>query len=189
MPPLAGCPLSVSCFSPLSRTPARSHGPMSRRIRGSAILCATIRHSHSWSTESKKLRMSALSTRFTRWLMIAVCSASSAMCRLHLAESHRRTRKSRLRRRHSAPRRLRLGQSCPPAPAPRVAASGHRLWEYRPAAPAAAGSDRCGPVRRDHGGLTLQSLFVLRHCHPIDPSPAASITLRRMRGRSCARMT
>lgn len=37
--------LSVSCFSPLSRTPSRSHSPMSRRIRGSAIRCATIRSS------------------------------------------------------------------------------------------------------------------------------------------------
>ncbi|MGY3614063.1 recombinase family protein [Bradyrhizobium sp. USDA 10063] len=33
--------------SPLSRTPASSHIRMSRRIRGSAILCATIRISHS----------------------------------------------------------------------------------------------------------------------------------------------
>jgi hypothetical protein len=30
----------------------------SRKMRGSAILCATIRSSHSWSTESKKLSMS-----------------------------------------------------------------------------------------------------------------------------------
>lgn len=48
-------------------------------MRGSAILCATIRNRHSWSTESKKLRMSASSTQFTRWLMIAVCKASSAI--------------------------------------------------------------------------------------------------------------
>ncbi|WP_349770482.1 hypothetical protein [Bradyrhizobium barranii] len=38
---------------------------MSRKMRGSVILCATIRNSHSWSTESKKLRMSASSTQLT----------------------------------------------------------------------------------------------------------------------------
>jgi hypothetical protein len=37
---------------------------------------------HSWSTESKKLRMSASSTQFTRWLMIAVCSDDRAWCGL-----------------------------------------------------------------------------------------------------------
>lgn len=47
MPAPCGVPLSVSCFSPLSRTPARSHSSMSRNMRGSAILCATIRSSHS----------------------------------------------------------------------------------------------------------------------------------------------
>ena len=80
MPAPCGVPLSVSCFSPLSRTPARSHSSMSRNMRGSAILCATIRSSHSWSTESKKPRMSASSTQFTRWLMIAVCNDDRAWC-------------------------------------------------------------------------------------------------------------
>lgn len=39
MPAPCGVPLSVSCNSPLSRTPARIHSPMSRRMRGSGILC------------------------------------------------------------------------------------------------------------------------------------------------------
>ena len=78
MPAPCGVPLSVSCHSSLSRMPASSHIRMSRRMRGSAILCASIRSSHSWSTESKKLRMSASSTQFTRWLMIAVCSDDRA---------------------------------------------------------------------------------------------------------------
>jgi hypothetical protein len=38
----------------LSKIPARSHWRISLRMRGSAILCATIRNSQSWSTESKK---------------------------------------------------------------------------------------------------------------------------------------
>ncbi|WP_247480704.1 hypothetical protein, partial [Bradyrhizobium sp. 144] len=29
---------------------------MRSKMRGSAVLCATIRNSHSWSTESKKVR-------------------------------------------------------------------------------------------------------------------------------------
>ena len=78
MPAPCGVPLSVSYHSPLSRMPASSHIRTSRRIRGSAILCASIRSSHSWSTESKKLRMSASSTQFTRWLMIAVWSDERA---------------------------------------------------------------------------------------------------------------
>lgn len=41
--------------------------------------CATVLSSYSWSTESKKLRMSASSNQFTRSLMTAVCKASSAM--------------------------------------------------------------------------------------------------------------
>src|SRR5437660_5039800 len=53
MPAPCGVPLSVSCHSLLSRIPARSHWRMSLRMRRSAILCATIRSSHSWSTESK----------------------------------------------------------------------------------------------------------------------------------------
>jgi hypothetical protein len=60
MPAPCGVPLSVSCFSPLSRTPARNHSPMSCKMRGSAILCATIRNSHSWSTESKGVAVGAL---------------------------------------------------------------------------------------------------------------------------------
>ena len=39
---------------------------------------ASMRSSHSWSTESKKLRMSASSTRVTFRLMIAVCNADRA---------------------------------------------------------------------------------------------------------------
>jgi hypothetical protein len=53
MPAPGGVPLSVSCHSLLSRIPARNHWRMSLRMRGSAILCATIRSSHSWSTERK----------------------------------------------------------------------------------------------------------------------------------------
>jgi hypothetical protein len=56
-------PLSVSCHSSLSRIPASSHIRTSRSTRGSAILCASIRSSHSWSTESKKPRISASSTQ------------------------------------------------------------------------------------------------------------------------------
>ena len=62
----------------LSGTPASSHIPISFKTRGSAILCATIRINHSWSTESKKLRMSASSTQVTCWLIRAVCNAASA---------------------------------------------------------------------------------------------------------------
>ena len=51
---------------------------MSLKTRGSAILCASIRISHSRLTESKKLRMSASNTQFTRWLIKAVCAAASA---------------------------------------------------------------------------------------------------------------
>ncbi|CDX38083.1 hypothetical protein MPLDJ20_220045 [Mesorhizobium plurifarium] len=47
---------------------------------------------------------------------------------------------------------------CLPAPAPREAVYRHRLWECRPAAPAVAGSDRCGPVRRDRGGCPSAAL-------------------------------
>jgi len=49
MPAPCGIPLSVSCHSSLSRMPASSHCRISRSTRGSAILCATIRNSHSWS--------------------------------------------------------------------------------------------------------------------------------------------
>jgi hypothetical protein len=72
MPAPYGVPFVVSYISSRSRTPASSHILSSRRIRGSAILCASIRSSHSWSIESKKLRISASSTQFTRRLMIAV---------------------------------------------------------------------------------------------------------------------
>ena len=40
--------------------------------------CASIRSSHWWSTESKKLRISASSTQVTRWLIKAVCKAVNA---------------------------------------------------------------------------------------------------------------
>lgn len=48
-------------------------------MRESAVLCATIRNSHSWSTEWKKLRMSASSTQFTSWLMSPYAGHESRM--------------------------------------------------------------------------------------------------------------
>ncbi|MET4323766.1 hypothetical protein ABIC02_007557 [Bradyrhizobium sp. RT5a] len=56
MPAPCGVPRSVSCFSPLAGTPARSHSSMSRKMRGSAILCATIRSSHSCRPSRKTTR-------------------------------------------------------------------------------------------------------------------------------------
>ena len=60
------------------------------------------------------------------------------------AGSRRRTRGSRPRRWRSAPRRPRPGRSCPPGSARRAGAARHRLWGCRRAAPAVAGSARCG---------------------------------------------
>src|ERR1700682_4252802 len=42
-------PSTVSAYTPPSRMPARSHWPIRRRTLGSAILCASIRSSQSWS--------------------------------------------------------------------------------------------------------------------------------------------
>lgn len=42
MPAPCGVPLSVCCFAAL-KTPAPSHGPMTRKMRGSAILCPASR--------------------------------------------------------------------------------------------------------------------------------------------------
>src|SRR6266849_8801080 len=57
-PDPCGVPDSTSLNWPLSRTPASSHRLIKRSTRGSAILCASIRINHPWSTESKKVRMS-----------------------------------------------------------------------------------------------------------------------------------
>ena len=137
-------------------------------MRGSAILCANIRSSHSWSTESKKLRMSASSTQFTRWLMIAVCSASSAMCGFrpgpeavgepeevdlidgaqHLGD--RALDDLVFQRRHAEWSLAAIGFRDVDPP--------HRLW------PVASGMDPLAEVLE----VDLQILFVGRHSYPID---------------------
>ena len=66
IPDPCGVPISTGSHRPLSRMPALSHRSIKRRARGSAILCPSIRTSHPWSTESKKVRMSRSSTQFTR---------------------------------------------------------------------------------------------------------------------------
>lgn len=78
MPAPWSVPSTVSYHSPLSQMPALSHYRIKRRTRRSAIRCATIRRSISWSTESKNLRMSASSTQHTRCDIRALCRASSA---------------------------------------------------------------------------------------------------------------
>ena len=76
-----GVPLSVSCHSSLSRILGLEPHPDKPGSRGSAILCASIRSSpRSRLTELNKPRMSASSTQFTRWLMIAVCNDERAWC-------------------------------------------------------------------------------------------------------------
>ena len=154
MPAPCGVPLSVSCHSPLSRMPASSHIRISRRTRGSAILCASIRISHSWSTESKKLRMSASSTQFTRWLMSAVCNARQRHVRVPpRPEAVGEPEEVDFVDGAQQSRRPRPGRSCPPRSARRVVAVRHRLSGCRRAAPVVAGSARCGCVRRGPGGL------------------------------------
>lgn len=49
--PLRGTPVRFLLLAALKNAGPQSHSPMSRKMRGSAILCATIRNSHSWSTE------------------------------------------------------------------------------------------------------------------------------------------
>ena len=74
IPAPCGVPSNVSRHSRPSNTPARSHRSISRSRRRSATRCATIRSIHSWSTESKKLRMSASSTQFPYCVINAVWS-------------------------------------------------------------------------------------------------------------------
>src|SRR5215469_12578385 len=78
MPDPCGVPTSTGSHRPLSRTPALSHRSIKRRIRGSAILCPSIRTSHPWSTESKKVRMSRSSTQLTRCVIRAFSKAAKA---------------------------------------------------------------------------------------------------------------
>ena len=176
MPAPCGVPAPSPSTPCSSSTPASSHLRISRRIRGSAIRCATIRSIHSWSTESKKLRMSASSTQFTYCVISAVCSAASASCGLRArAETRTRSPGSRLRRWRSAPRRPRPGQSCPPAPGCRAAADRRRPSGCTPGAPAAAGSARCARARSRSCSLLLQLLLVARHRLPVDSRAGAPL--------------
>jgi hypothetical protein len=76
----ANMPVGRSChriFVPaLSRMPARSHWPISRRTLGSAIPCASVRSSQS--TLSEHLQMAASKTQFTGSVVIASRTTRSA---------------------------------------------------------------------------------------------------------------
>ena len=67
MPVPCGVPLSVLYHSSLYKTPALSNWRISRRIRGSAVLCATIRSRHSLSTESEEAAANYPSSGFPRY--------------------------------------------------------------------------------------------------------------------------
>ena len=105
-------PLSVSCFSPLSRTPARSHISMNRKIEDRRS-CA------SPSAAATRVRPSRRSCVCRHRAPVEALAHDRRMQGRQApyedsapAGSLRRTRGSRPRRRRSAPRLLRFGQSC-----------------------------------------------------------------------------
>jgi hypothetical protein len=92
--PLCGISCSVSCHSSLSRMPASSHGRIRPEVgRPVRHICS----GNSWSTEWKKLRISASSTQFTL-RHDHLCRDSRGWCEFRPAKSRTRSRGSRPRR-------------------------------------------------------------------------------------------
>src|SRR6266852_8085750 len=73
-----GVPSFVSDHRPSSDTPALSHFRIRRSTRRSATRCSMNFIVHAWLRLSKKPRMSASSTQFTRFRWMPTVSASSA---------------------------------------------------------------------------------------------------------------